>query len=45
MAPEYFIEHSPSVQSDQFSLAAMAYYLLTKQLPYGTDLLVVIMNS
>lgn len=38
MAPEYFIEHSPSVQSDQFSLAAMAYYLLTKQLPYGTDL-------
>lgn len=38
MAPEYFIDHSPSVHSDQFSLAVMAYYLLTKQLPYGTDL-------
>lgn len=38
MAPEYFIDHSPSVHSDQFSLAVMAYYLFTKQLPYGTDL-------
>ena len=38
MAPEYFIDHSSSVHSDQFSLAVMAYYLLTKQLPYGTDL-------
>ncbi|MGQ8974069.1 protein kinase domain-containing protein [Acinetobacter schindleri] len=38
MAPEYFIDHSPTVHSDQFSLAVMAYYLLTKQLPYGTDL-------
>ncbi|MEQ1368448.1 bifunctional protein-serine/threonine kinase/phosphatase [Acinetobacter schindleri] len=38
MAPEYFIDHSPSVHSDQFSLAVMTYYLLTKQLPYGTDL-------
>ena len=38
MAPEYFTDHSPSVHSDQFSLAVMAYYLLTKQLPYGTDL-------
>ena len=25
MAPEYFIDHSPSVHSDQFSLAVMAY--------------------
>ena len=32
MAPEYFIDHSPSVHSDQFSLAVMAYYLFTKQL-------------
>ena len=38
MAPEYFIGHSPSVKSDQFSLAVMSYYLLTRQLPYGTDL-------
>lgn len=38
MAPEYFIDHAPSVHSDQFSLAVMAYYLFTKQLPYGTDL-------
>ncbi len=38
MAPEYFIDHSSSVHSDQFSLAVMAYYLFTKQLPYGTDL-------
>ena len=38
MAPEYFIDHSTSVHSDQFSLAVMAYYLFTKQLPYGTDL-------
>ena len=38
MAPEYFIDQSPSVHSDQFSLAVMAYYLFTKQLPYGTDL-------
>ncbi len=38
MAPEYFIGRSPSVKSDQFSLAVMSYYLLTRQLPYGTDL-------
>src|SRR5690606_3025452 len=29
---------SPSVKSDQFSLAVMSYYLLTRQLPYGTEL-------
>jgi protein phosphatase len=38
MAPEYFIGRSPSTKSDQFSLAVMGYYLLTRQLPYGTDL-------
>lgn len=38
MAPEYFIDTAPSVRSDQFSLAVMTYYLLTRQLPYGTDL-------
>ncbi|MEZ2774445.1 protein kinase [Acinetobacter pseudolwoffii] len=38
MAPEYFIGRSPSVKSDQFSLAVMSYYLLTRQLPYGTEL-------
>ena len=38
MAPEYFIQASPSIYSDQYSLAAVGYYLLTKQLPYGTSL-------
>lgn len=38
MAPEYFLDQSPSVKSDQYSLAVLTYYLLTKQLPYGTAL-------
>ncbi|ANF83433.1 protein kinase (plasmid) [Acinetobacter sp. NCu2D-2] len=38
MAPEYFIHQSPSTKSDQFSLAVLIYYLLSKQLPYGTAL-------
>lgn len=38
MAPEYFLNHSPSVKSEQFSLAVVIYYMLTKQLPYGTAL-------
>ncbi len=40
LAPEYFIGRSPSVKSDQFSLAVMSFIILflTQQLPYGTDL-------
>lgn len=36
-APEYFIGERGSVQSDQFSLAVIAYQMLSGQLPYGTD--------
>lgn len=38
MAPEYFIAKTVSQSSDQFSLAVLAYYLLSRQLPYGTDI-------
>jgi serine/threonine protein kinase len=34
-APEYFIGQGGSARSDLFSLAVIAYHLLTKQLPYG----------
>jgi serine/threonine protein kinase len=34
-APEYFIGQGGSARSDLFSLAVIAYLLLTKQLPYG----------
>lgn len=37
MAPEYFIGQSSDARSDQYSLAVLSYYLLTHQLPYGTD--------
>ena len=37
MAPEYFIGLSATERSDQYSLAVLAYYLLSGQLPYGTD--------
>ena len=36
-APEYFLGESGSAQSDLFSLAVLTYYLLTGQLPYGTQ--------
>lgn len=38
MAPEYFVDEPVSVRSDQFSLAVLTYYLLSSQLPYGTEL-------
>lgn len=34
-APEYFIGHGGSTRSDLFSLAVLAYQMLTAQLPYG----------
>ncbi|CAN7525055.1 protein kinase domain-containing protein [Acidovorax sp. LjRoot117] len=34
-APEYFVGHEGSAQSDLFSLAVLAYQMLTAQLPYG----------
>ena len=34
-APEYFAGHGGSARSDLFSLAVLAYQMLTKQLPYG----------
>ena len=34
-APEYFVGHGGSVRSDLFSLAVIAYQMLTGQLPYG----------
>lgn len=34
-APEYFIGGSGDARSDLFSLAVLAYHLLTGQLPYG----------
>lgn len=37
MAPEYFLMQPGSVQSDQYSLAVLAYYMLTDHLPYATD--------
>ncbi|OEY96873.1 bifunctional protein-serine/threonine kinase/phosphatase [Acinetobacter qingfengensis] len=37
MAPEYFLNEAATIQSDLYSLAAMTYYLLSRQLPYATD--------
>lgn len=37
-APEYFIGEFPTHQADVFSLGALTYFLLTQQLPYGTQL-------
>lgn len=34
-APEYFVGHGGSARSDLFSLAVLAYRMLTAQLPYG----------
>lgn len=34
-APESFLEETPQMQSDQFSLGVIAYQLLSGQLPYG----------
>jgi serine/threonine protein phosphatase PrpC len=34
-APEYFVGHGGSTRSDLFSLAVIAYQMLTGQLPYG----------
>jgi serine/threonine protein phosphatase PrpC len=34
-APEYFIGHGGTTRSDLFSLAVVAYRMLTMQLPYG----------
>ena len=36
-APEYFTGHGGSACSDVFSLAVIAYQMLTRQLPYGLD--------
>ncbi len=36
-APEYFLGESGSSQSDLFSLAVVAYQMLTGHLPYGPD--------
>ena len=34
-APEYFVGHGGTARSDLFSLAVVAYQMLTSQLPYG----------
>ncbi len=36
-APEYFLGQSGSTRSDLFSLAVIAYQMLTGKLPYGTE--------
>jgi serine/threonine protein kinase/serine/threonine protein phosphatase PrpC len=36
-APECFLGHPATWQSDQFSLAVLTYYLLSGEFPYGTD--------
>lgn len=36
-APEYFLGHEGSERSDQFSLAVIAYQMLSGRLPYGAD--------
>jgi len=38
MAPEYFMGGVPSERSDLFSVASIAYQMLTGKLPYGYDL-------
>ncbi|NOQ81961.1 MAG: protein kinase [Methylophaga sp.] len=37
MAPEYFLGASGTPHSDMFSLAAIAYQMLSGRLPYGVD--------
>jgi serine/threonine protein kinase len=36
MAPEYFIGEGVSASSDQYSLAVIAYYMISGKFPYGT---------
>ncbi|MGY6276472.1 protein kinase domain-containing protein [Methylomonas sp. MgM2] len=36
-APEYFLGEAGSTRSDQFSLAVIAYQMLSGELPYGTE--------
>lgn len=36
-APEYFLGEVGSIRSDQFSLAVIAYQMLSGRLPYGTE--------
>ncbi|MBK6909094.1 MAG: bifunctional protein-serine/threonine kinase/phosphatase [Rhodocyclaceae bacterium] len=36
-APEYFLGESGSARSDQYSLAVIAYQMLTGKLPYGAN--------
>ncbi|MCH7336662.1 bifunctional protein-serine/threonine kinase/phosphatase [Acinetobacter sp. NIPH 2699] len=38
MAPEYFLFETVSTRSDQYALAVLAYYLLTGDLPYQTNI-------
>lgn len=38
MAPEYFIGESVSERSDQYSLAVIAYFMLSGRFPYNTQL-------
>lgn len=38
MAPEYFLHEPASNRSDQYSLGVLAYYLLSRDLPYQTGL-------
>lgn len=36
-APEYFLGAGGTVQSEQFSLAVMTYYMLSGRFPYGSE--------
>ena len=36
-APEYFLGEFPTAKADQFSLAVIAYQMLSGKLPYGTQ--------
>lgn len=38
MAPEYFLAESVTTSSDQYSLGVLAYYLLSADLPYQTNI-------
>ncbi|RKG39288.1 bifunctional protein-serine/threonine kinase/phosphatase [Acinetobacter rongchengensis] len=38
MAPEYFLSESVTASSDQYSLGVLAYYLLSADLPYQTNI-------